>query len=121
LPFVSRLREDGHLWWLWTCLAGFGLGMAGWDYCRRRRRARLAAIDAGHHELARDIAEHPAPSYVGRRRTVPTTTETVPQAPTPPPIPEPVAEAAPAPKPAPASRPPGPGNRPPFRAGPKKG
>ncbi len=43
LPFIGRLEEDGHLWWLWTCLAGFGLGLTGWDYCRRRRRARLAA------------------------------------------------------------------------------
>ena len=40
LPFTGRLRADGHLWWLWTCIAGFGLGLLGWDYCRRRRRAR---------------------------------------------------------------------------------
>ena len=26
LPFYSRLEDDGHTWWLWTCLAGFGLG-----------------------------------------------------------------------------------------------
>jgi hypothetical protein len=42
LPFTSRLREDGHLWWLWTCIAGFGLGLVGWDHCRRRRNARQA-------------------------------------------------------------------------------
>lgn len=41
LPFIGRLEEDGHLWWLWTCLAGFGLGLTGWDFCRRRRKARL--------------------------------------------------------------------------------
>jgi len=29
------------MWWLWTCLAGFGLGVWGWDYCRRRRNRRL--------------------------------------------------------------------------------
>jgi hypothetical protein len=40
LPFSGRLRNDGHLWWLWTCVAGFGLGLVGWDYCRRRRAAR---------------------------------------------------------------------------------
>ncbi|WP_445258109.1 DUF2530 domain-containing protein [Nocardioides aurantiacus] len=40
LPFHDRLREDGHLWWLWTCVAGFGLGLVGWDHCRRRRRLR---------------------------------------------------------------------------------
>lgn len=40
LPFYSRLRADDHLWWLWTCVAGFGLGVLGWDYCRRRRVRR---------------------------------------------------------------------------------
>jgi hypothetical protein len=41
LPFYSRLKDDGHGWWLWTCLAGFGLGALGIEYCRRRAR-RLA-------------------------------------------------------------------------------
>ncbi len=40
LPFYGRLQEDGHTWWLWTCLAGMGLGLFGLEYCRRRRRAR---------------------------------------------------------------------------------
>ena len=40
IPFSGRLREDGHLWWMWTCVAGFGLGLLGWDHCRRRRNAR---------------------------------------------------------------------------------
>jgi hypothetical protein len=40
LPFYSRLEEAGNVWWLWTCLAGFGLGLFGLEYCRRRRRAR---------------------------------------------------------------------------------
>lgn len=43
LPFVGHLRETGHLWMLFTCLAGFGGGLLGWDYCRRRRNARRAA------------------------------------------------------------------------------
>lgn len=38
LPFYGRLEADGNLWWLWTCAAGFGLGIIGWDHCRRRRR-----------------------------------------------------------------------------------
>jgi len=42
LPFYSRLSDDGHTWWLWTCLAGFGLGLFGLEYCRRRKRARSA-------------------------------------------------------------------------------
>ncbi|HET7385826.1 MAG TPA: DUF2530 domain-containing protein [Nocardioidaceae bacterium] len=41
LPFYGRLQATHHLWWLWTCLAGFGLGVIGWDYCRRRRNRRL--------------------------------------------------------------------------------
>jgi hypothetical protein len=40
LPFAGRLSEADRLWWLWTCLAGFGLGVIGWDYCRRRRNRR---------------------------------------------------------------------------------
>ena len=42
IPFHSRLQAAGHGWWLWTCLAGFGLGLVGWDHCRRRRNARRA-------------------------------------------------------------------------------
>jgi hypothetical protein len=41
LPFYSTLQDHGRGWWLWTCLAGFGLGLLGVEYCRRRRR-RLA-------------------------------------------------------------------------------
>lgn len=37
LPFYGSLSDDGRLWWLWTCLAGFGLGLFGLEYCRRRR------------------------------------------------------------------------------------
>ena len=40
LPFYGRLQESGRLWLLWTCVAGFGLGVIGWDYCLRRRRRR---------------------------------------------------------------------------------
>lgn len=40
LPFYGTLQETGRLWWLWTCLAGFGLGLCGLEYCRRRRKAR---------------------------------------------------------------------------------
>lgn len=42
LPFLGELRADGRMWWMWTCLAGFGLGLLGWDYCRRRRNRRLS-------------------------------------------------------------------------------
>ncbi len=40
LPFYGRLEDAGRGWWLWTCLAGFGLGLFGWEYCRRRKRTR---------------------------------------------------------------------------------
>ena len=46
LPFYGRLQADGHLWWLWTCLAGFGLGLFGLEYCRRRRRQRREMVTA---------------------------------------------------------------------------
>jgi hypothetical protein len=39
LPFWSRLREDGHLWWVATAATGFGLGLVGVFYCRRRAAA----------------------------------------------------------------------------------
>lgn len=38
LPFYGALKDAGHTWFLWTCLAGFGLGMFGVAYCRRRQR-----------------------------------------------------------------------------------
>lgn len=41
LPFYGRLRDDGHTWWLWMCLAGVGLGLLGLEYCRRRRKYRI--------------------------------------------------------------------------------
>ena len=40
LPFYGTLERSGRTWWLWTCLAGFGLGLVGLEYCRRQRAAR---------------------------------------------------------------------------------
>jgi hypothetical protein len=50
LPFYGRLEDDGRGWWLWTCLAGFGLGLFGLEYCRRRRKARAARDEASAPE-----------------------------------------------------------------------
>ena len=38
LPFYGRLADAGRTWWLWTCMAGFGLGLIGVEVCRRRAR-----------------------------------------------------------------------------------
>lgn len=40
LPFWGTLTDTSRTWWLWTCMAGLGLGLFGIDHCRRRRRAR---------------------------------------------------------------------------------
>ena len=45
LPFYGALQDSGRTWWLWTCLAGFGLGLFGLEYCRRRRKARAEIGD----------------------------------------------------------------------------
>jgi hypothetical protein len=39
LFFTSRLRHDGHLWWIATCAVGAGLGLVGLLYCKRRADA----------------------------------------------------------------------------------
>lgn len=46
LPFLGTLQRNGDVWWLWTCLAGFGLGLIGVEYCRRRKAALEAEDDA---------------------------------------------------------------------------
>ena len=45
LPFYGALEDSGRTWWLWTCMAGFGLGLFGLEYCRRRRKARAELDD----------------------------------------------------------------------------
>jgi hypothetical protein len=36
------LADDDRTWWLWTCIAGVGLGLLGYAYSRRRRDALRA-------------------------------------------------------------------------------
>jgi hypothetical protein len=43
LPFHRRLADTGHELWLWTCLAGGGLGLLGLWLCLRHRAAVRAA------------------------------------------------------------------------------
>jgi Protein of unknown function (DUF2530) len=40
LPFYGSLDETGRIWWLWTCWAGFALGLFGYEWARRRRNRR---------------------------------------------------------------------------------
>jgi len=49
LPFRARLAADGHEIWLWTCLAGAGLGLIGLPLTLRQRSAarRARALRAG--------------------------------------------------------------------------
>jgi hypothetical protein len=35
----ADLEDDGRGWWIWTCVAGFALGLLGIAYCVRRRAA----------------------------------------------------------------------------------
>lgn len=45
LVYRDDLEADGNQWWLWTCLAGVGIGLLGWAYCRRRRERTRAVRD----------------------------------------------------------------------------
>jgi Protein of unknown function (DUF2530) len=50
LIFRDELEKDGLEWWLWVTVAGFGLGLIGLVYCRRRWNA----IQAGHRSATED-------------------------------------------------------------------
>ena len=50
LPFYGELSAQGRTWWLWTALAGFGLGLLGTEYCRRRRRVRAERDEDARQE-----------------------------------------------------------------------
>ena len=50
LIFRDDLKKDGNDWWLWVTVAGFGLGLIGLWYCRRR----WIAIQAGHRPATED-------------------------------------------------------------------
>jgi hypothetical protein len=48
LPFYGWFSDHGHAWWIWTCLAGAGLGCFGIWYVRARDAAikRAEAAEA---------------------------------------------------------------------------
>lgn len=60
LPFYSQLESAGRLWWLWTCLAGFGLGMYALEVARWRRKRDQSPKP--------QKAERPKRSSGGKRR-----------------------------------------------------
>ncbi|MFJ7043884.1 DUF2530 domain-containing protein [Streptomyces sp. NPDC101112] len=39
LPFYGWYEDHGHTWWVWTCLAGAGLGLIGIWYVKKRDTA----------------------------------------------------------------------------------
>lgn len=47
---LDWLRDHDRLWWLWTCLAGVGLGIFGYVYCSRRAR-HVASNEHRTHAL----------------------------------------------------------------------
>jgi hypothetical protein len=69
----SELPSDGR-WWIWTCVAGVGLGFFGLLYVPflKRKRARLAAAHAAHQPEAQLSAERSpesvSPDEVSRER-----------------------------------------------------
>ncbi|CAM5735112.1 hypothetical protein STENM223S_08616 [Streptomyces tendae] len=59
LPFYGWFDDRGRTWWVWTCLAGGGLGLIGIWYVRRRDAAikRARAEETGA-EPGRTSAAH---------------------------------------------------------------
>jgi Protein of unknown function (DUF2530) len=53
LPFIGALRDHDRLSWLWICIAGFGLGLIGVEYCRRRRNLLAEEPDRRRTESSR--------------------------------------------------------------------
>lgn len=57
LPFYNWFDDHGHLWWVWTCLAGAGLGLIGIWYVRGRDAAIKRAAEAAAAEAPGDTAK----------------------------------------------------------------
>jgi Protein of unknown function (DUF2530) len=50
LPFYGWYADHGHDWWIWTCLAGAGLGLIGIWYVRSREAAIRRTKDQDHSD-----------------------------------------------------------------------
>jgi len=62
LPFRQSLTSDGHGWWLYTCLAGAGLGMVGLPMVGRRKAVMHRETEHGRQ------ADHDEETGGGRDR-----------------------------------------------------
>ncbi|MFG3007619.1 DUF2530 domain-containing protein [Streptomyces calvus] len=66
LPFYDWFDDHGHTWWLWTCLAGGGLGFIGIWYVRKRdaaiKRAQAAAAAAAGTADTASEPRNPSPA-----------------------------------------------------------
>ncbi|MFJ1545013.1 DUF2530 domain-containing protein [Streptomyces sp. NPDC088246] len=60
LPFYGWFDDHGHLWWVWTCLAGAGLGLIGIWYVRGRDAAIKRAAAAAASGAAASGASAPS-------------------------------------------------------------
>ncbi|HEX6578968.1 MAG TPA: DUF2530 domain-containing protein [Jiangellaceae bacterium] len=56
----ASLDEQGLGWWLWTCLAGVGLGLLGLEYTRKRRDAIAQALLDEEADRPEEPADWPA-------------------------------------------------------------
>lgn len=59
---IDDLSAEGRNWWLWTCLAGVGLGLLGLEYTRKRRDAIEAAAEARAEAVDEDEETHAEPA-----------------------------------------------------------
>jgi hypothetical protein len=60
LPFYGWYADRGHEWWIWTCLAGAGLGLVGLKYVRVRRDSlRRAASSSRYSGQSPDSGSDP--------------------------------------------------------------
>lgn len=63
LPFYGWFDDNGHTWWIWTCLAGGALGLVGIWYVRKRDAAikRAAAATAASPQAPQNPPLPPIP------------------------------------------------------------
>ncbi len=53
LPFWSTLDASGRTWWIWTALAGVGIGLLGFEYCRSRTTREPLSASAAPNAAAK--------------------------------------------------------------------